>query len=337
MPCKLIGEEVMLGFGKSAQADIETASADHLFLQTLETSPAEIQYQTSDDEGYTGKGTDFPTTTFKESRVVSKTFPFLCSAEVMSWLAAYAFGSFAESGAGDPYTYTAIPAVRGTDPCELPAFSLVQKDKRASALLDQELIGNAVAGFTLRVQSGPERANCTVDVDILGTGRDTTPSGVTLPGSPLAVTDLQAGSVALSALGVDYVTTKRINSLEFAWSNAAIQRYFPGSGVQDGFNTAGAIELTGGRAASITLDVDFDAMTDVDKVKNLTEGTIVLTLEASANRTMTLTLHRVRFSSYSFGSDQRGMNLRLTGTALFHSSNGYLTFVSKCGITGIGA
>lgn len=339
MACNLIGQEISFGFGLRDQADYETINggSDILWLETMSREPGLVEHRNSDNSQMTGKGSEFPSQVYKESASYSQEFEFIASAELMSWLFAMSLGSVAKTGTSPNFTYTCIPAVRGTDPCEMKPFTVVQKDTRSPNLLDQAMIGCAIAGWSLSVQSGPERANCRVRVRVVGTGRETRPSGIAL-GTFTVPTDLLAASLELSALSVDYVATKRINSLELSWENSALARFYPGSGVQNGFGVAGAVEMTPGRAYSLSMNVDFkDMASELNKIRDGDEGTVTIELESTATRKATITLHRARFTGASFSEGDRGVNLDVQATGLLHPSNGLLTAVGICGIDNLGA
>lgn len=339
MACNLIGQEIVFGFGKRDQADFATinADADFLVLETMSREPGIVAYQNSDNSQMTGKGREFASQVYKESALFTHEFEFIAGAEVMAWVAAMGLGSVIKSGSDPNFTYTAIPAVRGTDPCTVKPFSVVQQDTRSPKLLDQAFIGCGIAGWTLSVQSGPERANSRLRVRVLGTGREARPSGVTLPAATVP-TDLLAANLALTALSVNYVSTARINSLELTWENSAIQRFFPGSGSQNGYGLAGSVEVTPGRGYSLSMNVDFkDMASELNKIRDGDEGSIVLELEASATRKVTVTLHRARFTSAAFSEGERGVNLDVQATGLWHATNGLVTIAALCGIDNVGA
>lgn len=338
MPCNLIGQELQFGFGFQDQADIDTINggSEFLWLETVSREPGSLQYQNSSNAAMTGKGHEFPTIAYKEAKTFDHTYEFLTSAELLAWLSVYGMGKFTKSGAGDPFTYDCLPAVRGVDSCELKYFSVVQKDQRASALLDQALRGCVVGGFTLRLQSGPERANSSVSVRVLGSGRETRPSAVSL-GSVVTPSDLLAASMTLTANGTDYVTSRRINSCEFSWDNAPIVVYAPGGGVENGYGVASKIEMGQSRGYRFRANVDFQDMTELDKIRDLTTGTGTLVLTNSASRKWTAVMQRLRWAAAAFGENERGITLDIEGEGMYHSSNGLLDIEAICGIDNIGA
>lgn len=329
-----IAEQVQIAFGKAVQSDIATAnSAGELWsFGSVTRAPFPLGYGTEDDTDEDGKVNEFPTQQFKVSKGGAHTLEFKLSSEIFAWASVMGLGKTVKSGAG-PYVYTSTPMVRETDGCELPYFTVLQKILSA---LDQAVVGVSVAGWTLRLGSGPGSANATLSVDLIASGREAEPSGISFPASKVTPNRLLSASLALTANGIDYVTAKRINSLELSWTNAPVARIYPGAGVQDGYAVAGTLEYTKGRGYALSMDVDFNDYADeLLKIKNLTEGTAVLTL-GSGSETFTVTCQRMSFAEASWGENERGgLSLGLTARGLWHASNGLLTVAATTATDGI--
>lgn len=339
MACKVLEQELYFGFGKTDQTDYATANdeADLLWFRPVARPPLLVNRSNSDDADMAGKGHEFPTRQYKEAaNLAGESFQFYTCPEVLAWLTTFGLGASTKSGASDPFTYTATAKARGVDPCALRPFTIAQLDGRSTKVVDQALIGCVVNGFTIDVQSGAERSTSMTTVDVIGTGREARPSTYSI-GTVTEGTDLISASLALTALSVDYVTAARINSLRLSWDNDVQNVFRPGGGVQNGFALANQFESGRGRSLSLEMNVDFSGYTtELDKIRDHGEGTIVLSLEASASRKTTITLHKVQFAGASFESDGRGLNLNVSTKPMRHASNGLITVATICGIDGIG-
>lgn len=339
--CKAIGQEVEFSLGFRPQADFATANGASEILWNLPTinrTPQTIQVADSNDAAFTGKIDEFATERYKEAYQFP---PFeldvVTSAELLALATVFSYGKSTKTGTDPDLTYTCTPAVRSVDGCALSPISMVQKI-RGGAVLDEVFPGCVVDGFGLSVSSGPERTNSSLRIRLMGTGNFTTPSSIT-SGSRPTLTDLLSAHVSLGVnIGgnVDYVTTTRINSVEFDWSNGALMRYYPGSGTKDGRAIAGTAQYTT-RAPRMTVNADFVGVTaEVAKIRTAGEGTAEFGLTASASRSWVTTLHRVTLNEYNFEEDERGINVSFAVDLMKHSSNGLLTSVAKCGIDNIG-
>jgi hypothetical protein len=340
--CKAIGQEVEFSLGFRPQADYVTPNTAGQILWDLPTNnrvPALSRVQDSTDAAMTGKAHEFAEETYKEAYLFD---PFemdvVTSAELLALATVFSYGSSVKSGTDPDLTYTCVPADRATDGCALDPITLVQKI-RGGTLLDEAFPGCVVDGFALSLSSGPERANSNLRIRLAGTGNFVSPSTLT-SGSRPTLTDLLSAHMSLGInIGgnVDYVTSTRINSLEFEWSNSALMRYYPGSGTKDGRAIAGTAQYTPGRMGRLSVSADFVGVTaEVAKVRAATEGTAEFGLTASATRSWITTLHRIRLGEYNFEEDERGINVTFDIPLLWHSSNGLLTTVAKCGVDNIG-
>lgn len=342
MSCKAIGQEVELSLGFRPQADFATANLAAQILWNLPTNnrlPAVSRVQDSSDAEMTGGTNEFIKERYKEAYIFDPyELDVVTSAEMLALATVFSYGSAVKSGTAPDLTYTCVPADRATDGCELEPITLVQKI-RGGTLQDEAFPGCVVDGFALSLSSGPERANSNLRIRLAGTGNFTAPSSI-VSGSRPTLTDLLSAHMSLGInIGgnVDYVSTARINSLEFEWSNAALMRYHPGSGTKDGRAIAGAAQYTPGRMGRLRVNADFVGVTaEVDKVRAAGEGTAEFGLTASADRSWVTTLHRVTLNEYNFSEDERGISVEFDVQLMWHASNGLLTTVAKCGVDNIG-
>lgn len=344
MPCILSNEEVSFSLGYQDQADIATANAAGEILwdlPTINSTPALIRPVSSDDARFAGKGHPWARTAYPEALMMEPfSIEMVASAEMMAWAAVYGLGATTDSGTAPNLVYTSVEATKAVDGCLAKYFTLVQKG-RAGSVLDEALIGCALEGFELNVASSPERTSATLALNIVGSGRFADPSGLTTGATPTLV-DLKSASLALTANGVDFVTTRLINSLRMSWTNNLAVLYRPGSGVQTvggkQYAVAGDIErVDTGRGFGCEIEADYADSDVIDLVRSMGEGTAVFSLTDSANRMATVTLQRIRFADHNFGGNERGITVNFSLPMMYHASNGLIEIVSKCGIESIGA
>jgi hypothetical protein len=342
MPANI--REMLIGFGKARQTDIATANtvANIWRLGKLNTSFAEPRLNTENDAPELGKGNEFPTAVFKTSWDVAGQIEKYLSAEFAAWAMGFGLGKSVKTGTTPNWIYTCTPLVPVTDGIELPYFSYIEQIRPGgSAVIDRMAVGCAVEGWTLIVGSGPSRANSKLVVDILGSGKQTVPSGITVP-AIVAEKLLPGASLAATINGVNYVSTKNIVSLTMTWKNNLKMDagFYPGSGFQTGGDgTSGAIRgrmEVGDRECGFQFVARYEyGSTEHAKLLALTEGTAVIVLTYDANSNLTLTYQRVIFSVVELGNTDGIVTVQVTATALWHSTNGLLTAVAKCIIDGI--
>jgi hypothetical protein len=336
--------EILIGFGKGRQADIATANpAGEIWrLNKLNAALANPKLNTENDAAEFGKGHEFATQVFKTSWDVSGALEKYLSAEIAAWTMAFGLGQVAKTGVAPNFTYTAKPLDPVTDGIELPYFSFIEQMRPgATDVLDRMAVGCAVEGFTITVGSGPGRANSKINVEFVGSGKLTEPSGITMPAAT-AEKLLPSASLALTINGVDYVTSKNIVSLEFGWKNnlRLDAGFYPGSGFQTaGDATSGAIRgrlECGDREVSLRFVARFeDGSTELAKLRNQTTGTAVITLTYDANNSLQVTFHRISFSAAEVGDTEGIVTVAVECQPQYDPTDGVLTAVAKCNVDGI--
>jgi hypothetical protein len=336
--------EMLIGFGKSKQEDIETANvaAGIWRLGKLNTSFLGPQLNTENNAGELGNGHEFATQVYKTSWDVQGQIEKYLSAEFAAWVMSYGFGKSAKTGSGGNFVYTCTPLNPVSDGVELPYFTYVEQMRPgASAIIDRASIGCAVNGWTLQVSSGPGRANTKLIADIVGSGKFADPSTIALP-SATAEKLIPSAGLACTINSVDYVTAKNIVSLEASWRNnlRLDAGFYPGSGYQtSGDASTGAIRgrmEIGDREATLQFIARFESgSTELDKVTAQTNGTAVITLTYDTNNSLQLTYHSVQFAVAELGEADGIVTVQVTCTPLYHSSNGLVTAVAKCNVDGI--
>ena len=344
MPANIL--ETLIGWGFRKQTDIATANLTagiwRLGKLNAELSPPRLN--TEDDAEEMGKGHEFATQNFKTFWDTNGRIEKYLSSDFAAWAMAFALGKVVKSGTTPNFTYTCTPLNGVTDGIELPYFSYIEQIRPgASDVLDHMAVGCALEGWTLTVGSGPGRANSKLVVDFVGSGKRTTPSGITLPAATVEKL-LPSAGLSCTINGVNYVTSKNLVSLEATWKNnlRLDEGFYPGSGFQTGGDaTSGAIRgrlEVGTRQATLQFTARFeDGSTELTKLEAQTEGTAVIGLNYDANNDLAITFQRVVFSVVEIGNTNGLVTVQVTCKPLYHSTNGLLTAVAKCNTDNIAA
>ena len=214
MPANIL--ETLIGWGFKKQTDIATANlvAGVWRLGKLNAELSPPRLNTEDDAEEMGKGHEFATQNFKTFWDTNGRIEKYLSSDFAAWAMAFALGKVVKSGTTPNFTYTCTPLNGVTDGIELPYFSYIEQIRPgASDVLDHMAVGCAVEGWTLTVGSGPGRANSKLVVDFVGSGKRTTPSGITLPAATVEKL-LPSAALSCSINGVNYVTSKNLVSLD---------------------------------------------------------------------------------------------------------------------------
>jgi hypothetical protein len=335
--------EIMIGFGKNKQDDIGTANtaAGMWRLDKVNPdfmNPKPVKENNAQD---LGKGHEFATQEWLVSWDVQGTIEKYLTAEFAAWVMAYSLGHTVKSGSTPNWIYTCTPLVKATDGDELPYFSYVEQIRpgESSAVVDRMMVGLALNGWTLSVTKGPGRANSKLVAQALGCGLYTEPSAITLPAATAEKSLLSAG-LACTIVGVNYVSVKDFESLEATYNNNLKLGFYPGSGYQDSEDgdsgaVAGYLEV-GDREVGLSFVTKFKhGSTELTKMREGTEGTAVFSLTNDTNNSLSMTYQRVTYGFAELGEQDGSVIARVTCTPMYHSSNGLLTAVAKCGIDGI--
>jgi len=331
--------ELLIGFGKGKQTNITTANilAQIWRLAKLNVELANPRYVTENDAAELGKGHEFATQLFK-SHIESGPHRLekYLSSEFAAWLVAFGLGKVVKSGLG-PYTYTCTPLNLPTDGLELPYFSYLEQVRPgANDVRDLMLVGCAIKGWTIEINSGPGRANAKATVEFVHSGKITEPSGITLPAAT-AENLLNAYSLACTINGVDYVTAKNFVSLTMGWDNAFrdTSDFYPGSGQQDGYQIRGRMEV-GDRAPAFSFVARFvDGSAELQKVRDLTTGTATIQLTRDANNSLQVTWQKLGFAVAEVGETDGIVTVAVTGQPMYHETNGLLSAVVVTPVDGI--
>ena len=338
-------QEVLICFGKQKQTDIATAnSAVQMWqLRKLNAALANPKLNTENDADEFGKGHEFPTQSFQTSWDAGSTIEKYLSAEIAAWAMAFSLGKVVKAGTNPNFTYTCTPLFPANgDAAELPYFSFVEQIRPgAGIVLDRMAVGCAVEGWTISIGSGPGRANSKINIEFVGSGKLTEPSGIVVPAATLEKL-LPSASLALAINGVNYVSNKNIVSLETSWKNNILMDagFFPGSGFQTpGDATSGAIRGRlefGKRQGTLRFTARFEnGSTELTKLKSQTTGTAVITLTYDANNSLQITWEKVSFATAEVGETDGIVTVAVECLPMYDSTNGIISAVAKCGVDSI--
>lgn len=241
--------EKLIGFGFAKQAALATANtlAGIWRLGNLSSSYAEPKLATENDKDELGKGHEFATQVFPTSWDLAFQIEKYLSSDWAAWAYAFALGKVVKTGSTPNWIYTITPLDPPTDGIELPNFSYLEQIRPGvSAVLDIINIGCAIEDLALTMAGGPGRANAKLVAGIIGSGKHTRPSGITLP-TRTVEKEMPGSSMGCTINGVNYVSNKNIVSLESTWKNnhRLDSGYYPGCGVLGAQTQVDTVTLTG--------------------------------------------------------------------------------------------
>ena len=336
MPARV--QSLILGLGTAPQSNISTAGTTFMRLKKLDTSLTTPKPIVENDAPEIGKGNEFISQTFPSYYDVSNRIEKYASSEFVTWVCAYALGNVTMTGSAAPYTYTIVPINPATT-LELPYFSLVEQVAEGGGnCIDNLHIGCAIEDFTYAFNYGPGRASSKMTVNWVGSGLLTTPSGITVP----ALTtehNMLAGSMSLTVNGVDYVGTKRILSGSIGWKNNLMLNagFFPGSGLQNGFQVRGRLEI-GARVPSFQFTARLlSGSPEYNTLINQTSGTATLSVQHDAGNSVTFNFPQLAFQMVENTEADGIVAVTVTGAPEYNTTqNTVLSVTTLCGIAGIG-
>ncbi len=330
------------------QTDIATLPTAANFWSLSKSNPtlATVEPKTEDDAQDLGKGDEFANNVYPVNQDANVQFEKYATSEVGAYLSVFGLGAFTKTSPDTgAYQYTCTPLDPVADGIELPFTSYLEAIRQGgSAIVDRALVGCIISEWGLQLNSGPGRQNAKFTFTLAGSGRVTSPSGVVIP-TAYVEHGLNAGSAAITILGNNYVTLKRVVSLEFGWNNnpRLDQGLYPGSGTSaQGFQLRGRIE-NGDRVLTCNFKVRLESTSD--ELPNLlaqTEGTATFSLTGdliagATSHLFQVTLHRVRIASAIVDDDQGIVTVSVQLRALKHATNGLITVVAVCAQDNIGS
>jgi len=330
--------EQRVAIGRVAQAALLTASAagDLISFKKLNASLADPALSTEDDTDELGKGHEFAEDSFVTSWDVSGQLDKYLTSEAAGILLAYALGkSESAAGAGSgSFVHTMGFSDPITDEIDMVPFTVVEQINRSGGSpVDRSLIGCVVEDVTISLTSGPTRAASKIVANIIGTGKFTTPSGITMP-AITAEHRLPSAGMTLTVNGVDYVGTKTIESVEISIKNnvRTDSGHYPGSGFQTtGDGGSGSIRGRmehGKRAVTLRFVARIKAdSAELTKLKAQTEGTAALTvvgplIAGSTYHKLEINFPRIRFASVRQENADNVQTVAVDCTVLYDATDG---------------
>ena len=325
-------QSLIIGLGKAKQSDIATASASFLRFTKLNPDPTSTAFTTETDEDEIGKGNEFISENgvFPVAYKPQNRIERYASAEFVTWMLAYGLGGVSE--VGGIYTITPEDPTQTIEPLY---FSVVEQlGEGGGQAIDNTFLGCAIEELVWEFDTIPGRASSKATVNWVGSGKLTTPSGVSVP----AVTAdhyMLSQSASISILTEDYAANKAIVSGRIGWKNNLTARYFPGSGLQNGAAIAGALE-------SVKRQVTFEftsrlraASDEYSKMIAGTSGTATIQVSFDTSHTVTFAFQSAQFTSVDNGQTNGIATVKTTVAPKFDPTNGLLICTAKCGISGI--
>lgn len=326
----------VLGLSIDAQPDIHTASTNFLRFRQLNSELAPSGFMTENDAAEIGKGNEF----ISDTGVYPVSFNPLgridkySSAEFMCWAFCYGMGGVTEAVG----SYTIKPLDPCADGLELPYATIVEQVCEGGGMaLDNAFLGCAVEDVTWDFNYGPGRQSGRVTVNWVGSGKMTTPSGVTIPPAT-AEHYLLSGSMTMTINGTDYIAAKTMLSGQIAWKNNLLvgPGFFPGSGMQNGAAIRGRLEY-GTRAITLTFTARLlKNSVEYQKLIDQTTGTATITATFDATHSITFDFPSVQYETVT-NAEQDGIVDVTVNVACKYDpvTSTVVTITAKCGITGI--
>jgi hypothetical protein len=327
-----------ISFHKQSALQTAAAAADCWTLMKTNPEPFRRALITEDNGPWIGKDDEFATENHKSHWEVEGSINGYLSSEWAAMLAAFGLGKVTKEAAGSGFLYTCTPLDPLVDEIELPSATLVEAIRQgASDVLDRALIGICLDEFGFQFNRGTGLQNLQFTSRWIGCGKATEPSSIVIPAST-PEHRLKGGNVAVTILGTDYVTTKRIESLNFGWRNN-IRRdsgYYPGSGTQSDAQIMGRMEH-GDRACSTSFVSRFvNGSTEMTNFLAQTEGTAVITvtgedlISSGVYHKMTITLQRVVIKTAEVGNADGLVTIAVDLLPMKHAVNGLIKIEVWC-------
>ncbi len=339
-----------LGVAYKAQSTLQTANGASDFWLLSKTSGGfgKMGINWDSDAADIGKGSEFATTLFPITKDVSLSVEKRLSSEFAAWLFQFGFGTAntvtaAEGTTGMKYTCKPMDVCDGLD---MPAFSVVEQlgaGCPGGSGVDRMAVGCVVNDFKISFTSGPGRNNTLASANLVGCGKVTEPSAITLPTAPLTEHALSGSSATVTINGVDYVANKSLLSLEMTFSNAirTDSGYFIGSGTEDGAAIRGRMER-GTRAYGVNFVARLGTNSpELAALKAGTTGTAVInltgsTFETTHSNSLKVTYHKVQYQAVEIGDDNGIVTVSVNVTPLEHATNGVVTAEIVTQVSAIG-
>lgn len=332
-------QETLIGVSFKKQSAIGTGvSSTSDFWRIGKTNPAlaTVDPKTEDDAADIGKGDEFARNSFPLAQDASVPIEGYLTSQKLALVMTFVLGKTTKTTpAAGAFTYTSVMSSPVTDGIEPPLMTYVEQIRPGgSSVIDRALLDCAVNSAAVKMNSGAGRQNATVAMELVGSGRVTSPSTITLPAA-LTEHGLNSGGFGIVINGVNYVTERSFIDCELSIGKAIDLEsgLFPGSGVTPaGFQVRGRMEH-GTRTVGLRFKVRFtNGSTELASLLAQTEGTAVLTwqgalITGSTYHSATITLHRITIASAIVGDSNGKVTVDCQVSTKVHSSNGLMTAV----------
>lgn len=328
-------QSIAFGLGSAKQADIDTASATYNRFRQISSEVPALVYGTESDKDEIGKGNEFISQVFATAWGATHQLSKFSSAEFTLWAWAYALGNVALSSG----LYTINPLDPATS-LQLPYTSLVaQLGEGGGSAIDEVWKGVCVGEVTTDFHYGPGRASSNTNVSLIGSGRHTFPSGITLP-TTLTEFGLKSQSMAITINGVDYVAgspgAKTILMGSMSWQNNLLTGigHRPGSGLVNNASVMADL-LFGNRVPTLNFTA-FLTKDSLEQTKLIaqTTNTATITLTYDATHFVTWTYPSVSFESVTRSQEEGLVAVNIVCAPKWDGTK-VLTVTGKCALTDI--
>jgi hypothetical protein len=346
MPANI--RELKLAFSKTKQADLATATsvADMFGVSSRSDAAINVLYNKEDDANDIGKGDEFAANVFPLNWDVNGGLEFYLTSLMLAHAGVFTFGKFAKTTpASGAFQYVCTLSDPVSDGIDCPAFTVAQAIRPGGSNVDDRLlIGCCYEEMNIHLANGPGRENATLSTSLAGTGKNTTPSGITFPAVAVQKNLNSGGFTTLTIMGTDYIAGKNLLSLDFGLKkNIRLdQGYFVGSGSQSNAALRGRM-MHGDRQISLRASVLIDAgAPEYAAMIAGTEGTVSAVnqgalITGSTYHGFTLSLARVAIKLAPLGNDRGLVKRDIEFSILKHASNGIGSLTVITDVDGIGA
>jgi hypothetical protein len=347
MACPANSRETKVGLGFVAQTDLATPNveAEIWSLTITNTAPFTVTPTTEDDANDIGKGDEFPTQIFPVSMDVTGRIEKFLSSQSAAWAFVFGLGGVTETAAGTGGAkYVCVPTDPAVACIDLPPFTVVEAIRPGSpSFKDIAYVGCVVTGFTISLESGPGRNNARLTIDIAGTGKVITPSGIAVP-APFAESFLNAASATINVNGIDYVLSKSFISAEITWAvNPRLDTgYYPGSGTDaNGYAQRGRMEYSTRVAGMTFVARATQGSPEYNQLLARTEGVTTVTLTGAnigagpEKNSIEIKFPRSVISAATNGDADGLVTINCTVKPLKHATQGYVQFTATTTKSGI--
>lgn len=329
-----------------AAIDNSTPAAEMVRLRLDNDDIPQIIFNDENDANDKGKGTPFPTEVFPDTAQGQFLWNYFTTSQNLAILGVKGIGGVTKTAAGAGWLYTCDANVSLCADDEMPYSTVAaQICPGASVVHDQSLVGVALEEFTLSFTRGTGRGTSSMRSTWIGSGRHTTPSGLTLPAAYSEKLVKAAGATAITILGTNYVSTKNFRSLEFTWKNNidVNEGYGPGSGqLASGHALIGKL-VRGNPVCTCRYTALFvNGSTELTDYLARTEGTLSIIMQGDVigagpeRHQLEIAGPRVQFANTRLGSENGKVVVQTDVTFLQHAVNGYMQYKVTTDLNNIG-